>query len=67
MSRPARYKCIAVCPYQCRVMAHTDEEPPRCPYWKEKQSWIRTDKHGQKQLNEFDDGDYPAGLGYGFN
>lgn len=41
------------CGEYCTVRARRDEPPSRCLYWHDYCSWIRIDKHEQKQLSEF--------------
>ena len=51
MRRPI-FECRA-CGGYCTARARRNETPNRCLYWHDFCSWVRIDKHEQKQLNEF--------------
>jgi len=69
MRRPI-FECRA-CGEYCTARARRDEPPNRCLYWHDFCSWVRIDKHEQKQLSEFRPSEDPAeeqelaGLGRG--
>ena len=66
MTRRAIYECIALCDKHCTVRTY-GAMPPKCLYWHDKECWVRKDKHEQKQIIEFGEGEPSewAGLGYG--
>lgn len=66
MSRRAIYECVACCDKHCTVRTYGDI-PPKCLYWCDKECWVRKDKHEQKEIREYTQGEDLAGLGYGFN
>lgn len=54
MTRRAIYECQSFCKKRCTVRTHGDK-PTKCLFDSEQQNWVRTDKHAQKELREYDD------------
>ncbi len=52
MRRPI-YECRACGRYCTTRTDKVDDVPARCLFWHDFASWVRIDKHEQKQLNEF--------------